>query len=69
MTFDSYPTVSQIQDTPFTVEIVDSCDEPFSIASSGTLTDQEYTITQVFYEYVVPAYTIEPAWCPITYSY
>ena len=51
------------------MEIVDPCDNPVSISFNGAPVDQEYTISQSFYEYVVPACTVEPSWCSITYSY
>ena len=51
------------------VQIIDPCDEPVNVALAGKLDNQEYTITQAFFEYMVPTYTPEPSWCPITYSY
>ena len=54
---------------PFTVRIIDPCDEPFSVTAS-VLTNQEYTITDDdALPYTVPVYTADPAWCAITYTY
>ena len=52
----------------FTVLVIDPCDIPVSLTAS-TLTDQEYTITQDLFTYQVPVYTVDPAWCAITYTY
>ena len=43
--FASYPSLSLVQEFPFTVTIVDPCDDPTSVTPS-TLVDQEYTIMQ-----------------------
>jgi hypothetical protein len=52
----------------FEIDIVDSCDEPQSISAS-TLVDQEYTVTGALKPYKFDAFTVDPAWCAITYTY
>ena len=57
------------KDAPFTVRIIDPCDEPISVVAA-TLTNQEYTITDDdAVPYTVPVYTADPAWCEIRYTY
>jgi hypothetical protein len=54
---------------PFVVTIIDPCDEPVSVTALN-LTAQEYTITDKdAVSYIVPVYTVDPAWCAITYTY
>ena len=48
--------------------VIDPCDNPVKVTKSA-LTDQEYTITQNIFDYQVPAFTADPSWCKITYSY
>ena len=49
--------------------MVDPCDPPISITSSG-LTDQVYTITDNnAADYIHPAFVSDPSYCPINYSY
>ena len=68
VSWTNYPSNSILQTTPFVVELLDPCDDPVSVTPSG-LTDQEYTITQGAFDYVVPVYTADPLWCAIEYSY
>lgn len=53
---------------PFTVTIVDPCDEPVSVTSS-TLVNQEYTISQASFDYTIPVFVADPDWCEIVYTY
>ena len=48
--------------------VTDPCGAPASLTPSAPL-DQEYTITQTTFDYQVPAFTVEPDWCAIAYSY
>ena len=53
---------------PFVITVIDPCDKPVSLTAS-TLAVQEYTITDDPKTYQVDAYTSDPAWCEITYTY
>jgi len=64
----NYGTIFQVQTVPFTVTIIDPCDEPVSVTPAA-LTGQEYTITQASFDYQTPVYTADPVWCAITYDY
>lgn len=68
VSFDDYPGLTLTQEFPFTVTIIDPCDEPVSVTPS-VLTDQEYTIIETELDYIVPPYTVDPSWCAISYSY
>lgn len=57
-----------VQEFPFTITIVDPCDEPTSVTPS-TLLDQEYTIMQASFDYIVPIFEAVPSWCAISYTY
>ena len=48
--------------------VINSCDNPVSIAAP-TVVDQEYTITDAAGTYQIPAFTIDPAWCDVIYSF
>ena len=53
----------------FTVTLVDPCDGPVSVEAAG-LTDQVYTITNTDYaDYTHPDFTVNPSYCPLTYTY
>jgi hypothetical protein len=49
---------------PFVVTIINPCDYPGSVSTSE-LSGQDYTITQSSFDYQIPVYTVEPAWCEI----
>ena len=53
---------------PFVITVIDPCDQPVSLTAS-TLAAQEYTITDNSKDYQVDAYTSDPAWCDITYTF
>ena len=53
---------------PFTIDIIDPCSPPTSL-TPPPLVDQEYTITDTAQPYQIPQFTVDPAWCDITYSY
>ena len=53
---------------PFTITIIDPCDNPVSVTPS-TISAQEYTITQPSFSYQVPVYVSNPTWCAIIYTY
>ena len=48
-----YSGKSLVKEFPFTVTIIDPCDEPISI-TPGVLVDQEYTLMQAAFDYIVP---------------
>ena len=50
------------------IELVDPCDPPLSITSQG-LSNKVYKLGQNYQAYTVPAFTSDPAYCPIEYSY
>ena len=50
------------------MRILDPCDEPVSLYASF-LSDQRYTISQKAFDYDMPAFVSDPAWCDIEYSY
>ena len=53
---------------PFTVTIVDPCENDATILSVG-LQNQAYTITDTAKTYQMPEYVVKPTWCAITYTY
>ena len=53
---------------PFVITVIDPCDKPVSLTAS-TLAAQQFTITDNPKTYQVDAYTPDPAWCDITYTY
>ena len=53
---------------PFVITVIDPCDQPVSLTAS-TLAAQEYTITDNSKDYQVDAYTSDPVWCDITYTF
>ena len=65
---ERYPLNVAEQPFPFTVTVINSCENPKSLTAS-TLTDQEYTITDAEKKYVVPLFTIDPSWCDVVYSF
>ena len=66
--YTNYSTNIIAQTVPFTVTVIDPCDNPVSVTAS-TLSDQFYTITQNAFEYQFPVYAVSPTWCTITYAY
>jgi hypothetical protein len=66
--FTNYPDNIATLAEPFVITIVDPCDAPVSVAGA-TLLAQEYTITSSAGSYSIPAFTADPAWCEITYTY
>jgi hypothetical protein len=55
-------------ESTFTLTLVDPCDPPTSV-TAATLENQEYTITDTDARYTHPDFTVDPAYCPLTYSY
>ena len=66
--YTNYPANFVELQNAIILTIIDPCDEPVAVIPSS-LTDQEYTITQAAFDYEIPAYTADPLWCSITYTY
>ena len=68
-TYQVEDEASQTKTFSFVVTLVDPCDGPVSVTPAG-LTDQAYTITQTdFADYTHPDFTVDPSYCPLTYTY
>lgn len=68
MYLTSYPTTSTEQTTPFTVTINPSCISPATFSASA-LADQEYFLTDAFLDYIFAPFSVDPAYCAITYTH
>ena len=60
--------MTNAESLPFTVEILQACPIVTSITASTPL-DQDYTITDSELLYEVPAFTVDPPFCDIAYSF
>jgi len=63
-----YPTNSAESAQPFTISIIDPCEQDVSFIASDII-DQNYTITDNPLIYSAPLFQVEPAWCEITYEF
>ena len=52
---------------PFTITVSDPCDDA-TILNPTAQTDQEYTLSDVAFDYVILPFTATPAFCEISYS-
>ena len=60
--------MTNAESLPFTVEIVQACPIVTSFTASAPL-DQNYTITDSQLTYEVPAFTVDPPFCEVIYSF
>ena len=54
---------------PFTITVINPCDNPVELNESASLENQEYTITEGAVTYQVPKFEVDPPFCAISYSY